>query len=101
MWKSAEGRATGCLRERRQLQGFFSAAGPPLAFSPGRESAANGGAFFLILMLLLLLKVERLGNGFKIKNPAAAAAAAAVESAPRFPPVRLELDFPPAQRIRL
>lgn len=99
MWKSAEGRATGCLRERRQLQGFFSAAGPPLAFSPGRERAANGGAFFLILMLLLLLKVERLGNGSKIKNPAAAAAA--VESAPRFPPVRLELDFPPAQRSRL
>lgn len=98
MWKSAEGRATGCFRERRQLQGFSSAAGPSLAFSPRRERAANGGGFPLILMLLLLLKVERLGNGSKIKNPAAAAA---VESAPRFPPVHLELDFPPAQRVRL
>lgn len=98
MWKSAEGRATGCLRERQQLQRFSPAAASPFAFSLGREPSPIGG-IFLILMLLLLLKVERLGNGSKIKNPAVAGAAA--ESAPRFPPVHLELDFLPPQRVRV
>lgn len=97
MWKSAEGRATGCSRERQQLQRFSpAAAASPLAFSPGREPSPIGG-IFLILMLLPLLKVERLGNGSKIKNPAVAGAAA--ESAPRFPPVRLERGFLPPQRL--